>query len=64
MESLAKKKKLKREDGSRSPRGLWDNIRDNRGSGRKPTPEMLEQAEKIRKARASVQAALKKVAQL
>jgi len=34
---------LKRKDGSYSERGLWDNIRENAGSGKKPTPEMLEQ---------------------
>jgi hypothetical protein len=39
---------IKRADGSYSRRGLWDNIRANRGSGRKPTKEMLEQEAKIR----------------
>ena len=39
---------LKRKDGSYSRRGLWDNIRANRGSGRKPTKQMLEQEAKIR----------------
>jgi hypothetical protein len=39
---------IKRADGSYSPRGLWDNIRANRGSGKKPTKEMLEQERKIR----------------
>ena len=39
---------LKRKDGSYSRRGLWDNIRANRGSGRKPTKEMLRQEKKIR----------------
>ena len=34
---------IKRADGSYSKRGLWDNIRDNIGSGRKPTKEMLRQ---------------------
>ena len=38
---------LKRKDGSKSPRGLWDNIRDNKGSGKKPTKEMLKQEKKI-----------------
>lgn len=42
---------IKRADGSYSQRGLWDNIRDNAGSGRKPTPEMLEQERKINKKR-------------
>lgn len=39
---------IKRKDGSYSRRGLWDNIRANRGSGRKPTKEMLRQEAKIR----------------
>jgi DNA repair protein RadC len=40
---------IKRKDGSYSRRGLWDNIRDNAGSGKKPTKEMLEQEAKIKK---------------
>ena len=39
---------LKRKDGSKSPRGLWDNIRANKGSGKKPTKAMLTQAKKIK----------------
>lgn len=39
---------LKRKDGSKSPRGLWDNIRENKGSGKKPTKAMLEQEKKIK----------------
>jgi transcriptional regulator CtsR len=39
---------IRREDGSYSRRGLWDNIRDNRGSGKEPTKEMLEQERKIK----------------
>ena len=39
---------IKRADGSYSRRGLWDNIRDNVGSGRKPTKQMLEQEAKIK----------------
>jgi hypothetical protein len=39
---------IKRADGSYSQRGLWDNIRANAGSGKKPTPEMLEQERKIK----------------
>lgn len=39
---------IKRADGSYSQRGLWDNIRANRGSGKKPTKEMLEQERKIK----------------
>jgi hypothetical protein len=38
---------LKRADGSYSPRGLWDNIRANAGSGKAPTKEMLAQEKKI-----------------
>lgn len=40
---------IKRADGSYSRRGLWDNIRDNIGSGKKPTKEMLEQEVKIKR---------------
>jgi hypothetical protein len=54
-DKIAKKKKMaqggeliKRADGSYSKRGLWDNIRDNAGSGKKPTKEMLEQEAKIK----------------
>lgn len=39
---------IKRADGSYSKRGLWDNIRDNAGSGKQPTKEMLEQEKKIK----------------
>ena len=42
------KKLIKRADGSYSPRGFWDNIRANRGSGKKPTTQMLEQESKIK----------------
>ena len=38
---------IKRADGSYSKRGLWDNIRANKGSGKKPTKEMLKQERKI-----------------
>lgn len=41
-------KLLKRADGSKSPRGLWDNIRAAKGSGKKPTPQMLKQEKKIK----------------
>jgi len=44
-----KKEMIKRADGSYSERGLWDNIRANKGSGKKPTKEMLEQEKKIKK---------------
>lgn len=42
------KKMIKRKDGSYSQKGLWDNIRENKGSGKKPTPEMLKQEAKIK----------------
>jgi len=42
------KEMLKRADGSYSKRGLWDNIRANEGSGKKPTKEMLKQEKKIK----------------
>ena len=38
---------IKRADGSYSKRGLWDNIRANKGSGKKPTKQMLVQEKKI-----------------
>jgi hypothetical protein len=38
---------IKRADGSYSKRGLWDNIRANKGSGKKPTAQMLKQEKKI-----------------
>jgi hypothetical protein len=41
-------KMIKRADGSYSRRGLWDNIRANKGSGKKPTKQMLEQERKIK----------------
>ena len=44
----AKKQMIKRKDGSYSQRGLWDNIRANAGSGKKPTKDMLEQEKKIK----------------
>ena len=40
---------LKRKDGSYSPRGLWDNIRKRKGSGKKPTKAMLDQEKKIKR---------------
>ena len=48
--SAKKGKLLKRKDGSYSQRGLWDNIRANKGSGKKPTKQMLKQEKKIKKA--------------
>jgi hypothetical protein len=43
-----KKKLIKRKDGSYSQQGLWDNIRANKGSGKKPTSQMLKQERKIK----------------
>ena len=45
---MAMSKLIKRKDGSYSKRGLWDNIRANAGSGKKPTKEMLKQEKKIK----------------
>lgn len=39
---------IKRADGSMSKPGLWDNIRKNKGSGKKPTAAMLVQEKKIK----------------
>jgi hypothetical protein len=39
---------IKRADGSMSKRGLYDNIRANKGSGKKPTKQMLVQEKKIK----------------
>jgi len=39
---------IKRADGSMSKRGLWDNIRANKGSEKKPTKQMLVQEKKIK----------------
>jgi GH15 family glucan-1,4-alpha-glucosidase len=49
--TLLKKKAggmIKRADGSYSKRGLWDNIRANKGSGKNPTKQMLVQEKKIK----------------
>lgn len=43
-----KKEMLKRKDGSYSQRGLYDNMRDAKGSGKKPTAAMLKQEKKIK----------------
>ena len=43
-----KSQMMKRADGSYSPIGLWDNIRANKGSGNKPTKEMLKQEAKLK----------------
>ena len=50
LESLKMKKggMIKRADGSYSKKGLWDNIRANKGSGKKPTAAMLKQEKKIK----------------
>lgn len=42
------KQMIKRADGSTSQRGLWDNIRNAKGSGKKPTAQMLKQEKKIK----------------
>lgn len=39
---------IRRADGSYSKRGLWDNIRANKGSGKKPTKAMLAQERKLK----------------
>jgi hypothetical protein len=44
-----KKDMIKRKDGSVSQRGMWDNIRAAKGSGKKPTKEMLKQERKIKR---------------
>jgi hypothetical protein len=44
----AGKEMIKRADGSYSQRGLWDNIRAKKGSGKKPTAAMLKQEKKIK----------------
>jgi hypothetical protein len=44
-----KKEMIKRKDGSVSQRGMWDNVRANEGSGKKPTKSMLKEGEKIKK---------------
>jgi hypothetical protein len=41
------KEMMKRKDGSKSERGLWDNIRANKGSGKKPTKATLAEEKKI-----------------
>jgi hypothetical protein len=42
------KQMIKRADGSTSQRGLWDNMRAAKGSGKKPTAAMLKQEKKIK----------------
>jgi hypothetical protein len=44
----AKKEMIKRKDGSYSQRGLWDNIRDNAGSGKKVTSALKEAERKVK----------------
>lgn len=46
-QSMAKQM-IKRKDGSTSQHGLWDSIRANKGSGKKPTKQMLQQEKKIK----------------
>ena len=42
------KQMIQRKHGSTSQHGLWDSIRENKGSGKKPTPQMLKQEKKIK----------------
>jgi len=42
------KELIKRKNGSYSQRGLWDNIRANKGSGKSPTKAILKQEKKIK----------------
>lgn len=42
------KQMIKRKDGSTSQHGLWDSIRENKGSGKKPTTQMIKQEKKIK----------------
>jgi hypothetical protein len=42
------KQMIKRANGSKSQHGLWDSIRENKGSGKKPTAQMLKQEKKIK----------------
>lgn len=42
------KEMIKRKDGSYSQRGLYDNIRANKGSGKKPTKQMLKQEARLK----------------
>ncbi len=44
----AKKEMIKRKDGSYSQRGLWDNIRENAGSGKKVTSALKEAERKVK----------------
>jgi len=48
MMKMGGKQMIKRADGSTSQRGLWDNIRAAKGSGKKPTAAMLKQEKKIK----------------
>ena len=48
-EQMDKGGMILRADGSRSKRGLYDNIRANAGSGKNPTKEMLAQERKIKR---------------
>ena len=48
MKAGGAKQMIKRADGSYSQRGLWDNIRANKGSGKAPSKQMLKQEKKIK----------------
>lgn len=50
---------IRRADGSYSQRGLWDNIRANKGSGKKPTKEMLKQESKIKRSEYNIGGVIK-----
>lgn len=42
------KEMIKRKDGSYSQHGLWDSIRANKGSGKKPNKQMLKQEARLK----------------
>ena len=39
---------IKRKDGSYSQIGFWDRIRQNKGSGKKPTAQMLKTEKRLK----------------
>lgn len=45
---MKKKEMIKRADGSYSQKGLWDNIRANKGSGNKVTKQLKDAEERLR----------------
>lgn len=42
------KEMIKRKDGSYSQIGFWDRIRANKGSGKKPTKQMLKTEKRLK----------------